>query len=143
MSEVSDAAARIQRLRVALTMFPALYVVLGLVFLLQSPLRTTGPAFTAARAIPGGMETWGVVFVVLGCVQFATLATHVRWFITGLVVGSGLVWFWWYLIVKSTLGNDTVSWSGAVWIGFCAAAHILIAWLIGRSELRHPAGPPL
>jgi hypothetical protein len=44
---------------------------LGSLFLTGVDWRYSGPAFYTARSIPGGMHTWGAVFMIVGLIVLA------------------------------------------------------------------------
>jgi hypothetical protein len=135
---VTTAEARARRMQVALTLFPGLYLALGVVFLIQAPVRTSGPAFDVARQVPGGIHAWGFAFLILGFIQALALFSHIRTFTGALVIGSFLVWFWVYVIGRAAFNSPEVSWSSVVWIGGIGVLHWIVAYLIPRSDVSRP-----
>lgn len=110
--------------RIMLPTYVALFGGAGLAFLIQAPLRTSGPAYEVATAW-FGIRWWGVGFLVIASVSFAGLAS--RWMpalVLGLVLGAGTAGFWGALIEATAFRDPHVSFSGGMWITTVAIAQV-------------------
>jgi hypothetical protein len=118
--------------QVILPAYPGLAVLVGLLFVYQSPLRTQGPAFEMATRV---MSTphWGFAFVLLGVFEVACFYSHRSgWFRWSLIIGAGLCGFWATLLCWSAFVDEHVSWTSCVWVFFAGLAHVASARSVSR-----------
>lgn len=129
---------------ITLPFYSVAYLVLGFLFLVQSPHRTQGAAFDTARAVsdfvPGldGITVWGIVFLIVGLVEAAALIfqMHHRVYIWALIFGSGLAAFWAAALLVSAGTSHSVSFTSVVWVSFAPILQAASASQLAR--LSHP-----
>ena len=120
--------------RITMPLYPGAYLLLGVIFLLQAPQRTSGPAFDPAKLLMP-IHCWGLVFLAVAVVEIGALATQRRrLYIRALIVGVGLGAFWLTLLVVSTSSSDRVSYSSAVWVLVGTAAQFASARMLARAR---------
>lgn len=117
--------------KITLRMYPLVYAVLGVVFIVQAPSRTSSPAFDAAKVIMP-IRVWGLVFLGVAILELvALLLTHTRrHYIWALVVGAGLATFWLVLAIASATQSTLASFSGACWVAVAVGAQVASAKML-------------
>lgn len=103
--------------RLTLPLYPTVFGIIGATFLLQSPSRTSSPAFDIAKwLLP--IQLWSLIFLAIAAVEAVVLFLQLshRVYIRALEVGAGLVAFWAVLLLASALQSDQVSFTGPQWL---------------------------
>lgn len=122
--------------RIMLPWYVIMYAILGLLFILQDPERTSGIAFQPARAM-WSITTWGVLFLVIATIEGVALVIHKRnTYLIGLVLGAGMAAFWGFLLVSAGIKSPEVSFTSAVWVIGWVAAHAASARSVAWREHR-------
>lgn len=110
--------------RVVIPLYPALFILVGLINIFQSAERTSGPAYAAAKALMP-IQWWGMLFLAIGAAEaLCWLNEQRRPFMDLLVLGSGLCAFWGMLFFIAAADDGHVSWSGPVWLFFASGCHV-------------------
>lgn len=112
-----------------LPVYPASFTLIGLTLLLQDDARSSSPAFLAAKWIMSWthdpIHTWGFLFLGLALLEWGAMFAQQRTlFMWLLVVGCGYATCWAALLLSSAFIDPFVSFTGAVWVGVVALAHI-------------------
>lgn len=118
--------------RIAMWVFPALTLYLGLGYLFGAPTRYQSSAFDAARGLMP-MRWWGVVFVATAALKVTCLLYgHLRTFVVAMCFGAGLYTCWAFLFAAS-LVEPTTSWGAPAWPAAVVFMHVaFLATLTGR-----------
>lgn len=120
--------------RIMLPLYPLCFIPLGLMFLLQSSARTSGPVYDVARYL-APMWVWGIVFMLVGLIEVAALLVHNRRvYVFALTCGAGLSTFWGCLIFAAAVNSPVVSFTGGWWYLIPIAAHLASARSVARKE---------
>lgn len=95
---------------------------LGLVLLIGGASRFTSPAFATARAVPGGVGTWGVVALTGGLVMLYGSWTGRLWPLLAGVL-TLILWdvFFSFTFTVAAISNSNTGLTGCVTFGGCAA----------------------
>lgn len=110
--------------RLILPAYPLLAVALGLLFIFQSPSRTSGAAYDVAKQVLP-ICWWGVLFLALGLLKAVAWVTGSRaMFMACLTIGAGLCGFWAVLVAAAAYASDTASYTSALWVLFVTLAHL-------------------
>ncbi len=121
--------------RVMLPTYPLVYALVGMTFVLQSPLRTGSPTYDIARDLMP-ITSWGYLFTFVAIVETAALLLHERGIYLGtLIFGAGLTTFWAMLIFWAACTNPTVSFSASYWLFGMAVAHAASARSLASMEI--------
>lgn len=83
---------------------------LGLAYLLGDPQRTDRPGFDLARDTPGGIRTWGGVFLVVAAVICYGLLTGSRTLVGATLIYAAVWHFVWGVAVAASTFVTTASW---------------------------------
>lgn len=120
---------------ITLRLYPAAYTVLGVIFLIQDPERTSAPSFAAAKMVLP-MKGWALVFIALALVEVAALLWHHRrLYVYALTVGAGIAAFWMALAVASAAFSTLASFSGSVWVAIATGAQIASARMLANRDV--------
>jgi len=120
--------------RITLPLYPALYLGVGLAFLLQDASRTSGPAFDVAKIIMS-IHAWGWVFIAVATLEAAALLTHRRAiYQLALIPGSFLAGFWAVVLAGSAFASPLVSYTSGMWVAGMAVAQAATARSLARRE---------
>ena len=100
---------------------------LGLILLLEPDSRVSGPAFNIAKMVPGGMETWGVVALLIGVaiITRAALDLHAGYALT---VGGAWHTFFAGALVAAAVQSSRFALIGIVSYSSLMLLHFLAAW---------------
>lgn len=124
-------------MQVALPAYPGLVIAVGLLFLLQSPERTTNESYVYAKQVMS-IPHWGLLFLTLGVFKVsAFIANNGTWLRWCLICGAGLSGFWSGLLFWSAYNIPTVSYTGGVWVMFAAILHIASARSLTKDTVWH------
>lgn len=120
--------------RIMLPTYATVFGLIGALFLLQQPSRTSTGAFDAAKDLMP-IRVWGIVFLAVAALELAALAVHNRrTYLGGLVIGAGLAVFWTVVLLTSAVHNPDVSFTSAVWVGGWVACHAATAKSLAERE---------
>lgn len=103
---------------------------IGLSLLFSSPLRTSSPAFRAAKAVMP-LDAWGVLFLLGGFVC-AIAARHGRWGAALVGAGAGIHTFWTVTLLQSAMLDQRAALTGIVVYGWLALLHLTSAIRLAR-----------
>ena len=108
---------------------------LGAALCYGGPERFSAPGFATARAIPGGVYTWGCTVAIAGAVALAGVARswHRRAVITGLWLQAFWVLFFMISLTKTAFASDKGALTGPVVYLMVAAECLLFA--VGAGKL--------
>lgn len=116
--------------------YAAMYGIIGLLFLLQSPDRY-GPSYDLARLlVPGGnMRWWAAAFLAVAACEVAALLAHNRlWYLVWLSVGAGLATAWGLLLAVSAAFDTDASFTTGAWVLAWLPAHVATTLSLARDE---------
>lgn len=110
--------------------YAIVFIAIGAIFLAQSPIRTTSPAFNSAKWAlhwtgTDPIKTWAFVFLALGLAEvIAGALENRRAFVWLLVAAAGVCAFWATLLFWSAASSPVVSFTAGVWVSHSAWCHI-------------------
>lgn len=111
-------------IRIAVWIFPALTLWLGLGYLFADPERLASPAFTAAKDVMP-LRAWGLVFVAVAAVKIGCILTGcARGFVIAMCAGTGLYASWAFLFTVAYFADPHTSPAAPAWPLFVVAAHV-------------------
>ena len=120
--------------QVMLPWYSIMYGVIGLLFIFQDPLRTSGESFRVARDM-FPIPVWGALFLIISTVEAIALVIHRRGtYMVGLTLGAGMAGFWGGLLVASAALDNHVSFTSAMWVLGWVAAHVASTRSLARRE---------
>lgn len=119
--------------RIAIWIFPALTMWLGLGYLFAPAQRLQSPAFVAARDVMP-LKVWGLVFVAVASVKVATLLVgNLRGYMAAMCLGIALYTTWAFLFAVATFADPRTSPGAAAWPLFVVASHVATLATLRRS----------
>lgn len=120
--------------RVMLPTYAIMYTILGYLFLLQRPERTSGEAFDIAKMVLP-IHGWGWVFAIVSALEVTAMWSRKRsMYMAALILGVGLAAFWTVVLGAAAVASPQVSFTGCVWVGGWVAAQMATALSLAARE---------